>query len=95
MAFEFNGPQHYGPIERFPDVDRLRAHDDIKIQRCLENDMSLIIVTKDDPSIDGMAEKIGNLLPVRHIPHDHPVRVMLEREIGQYLRAASRRSFSS
>ena len=64
VAFEFNGPQHYGPTELYSaeEAEKQRARDLIKMGLCAQRGIHLVIVHTEDLSLSGMKQKIGNLL---------------------------------
>ena len=87
VAFEFNGPQHYGPTAKFPDpaaaADQ-ELRDIIKIGQCKRYGIELVIVTTEDLSLEGMLRKIGNLLPLRPGAAESPAAAFLEKESRRY-----------
>jgi len=81
VAFEFNGPQHYGPTAHYPDPGQAReqqARDAMKRGISLEHGVHLVIVTAEDLSFEGMRARIGDLLPLRDVDRDDPVVRYLE-----------------
>lgn len=81
VAFEFNGPQHYRPTEKFPDARQAReqqARDAMKRGISLDHGVHLVIVRAEDLSFEGMRAKIGDLLPLRDVDRDDPVVRYLE-----------------
>ncbi|MDI6824207.1 MAG: ArsR family transcriptional regulator [Bacillota bacterium] len=81
VAFEFNGPQHYGPTDQFPDVTQAKeqqARDAMKKGISLDHGVHLVIVRTEDLSFEGMRAKIGDLLPLREVERDDPVVRYLE-----------------
>lgn len=82
VAFEFNGPQHYGPTDLYPDREKVKiqqARDAMKVGISRQHGVELVIVTAEDLSYDGMLAKIGSLLPLRDLDEDDPVMKYLER----------------
>lgn len=93
VAFEFNGPQHYGPTEAYPDPDRARetmTRDYIKKALCHEHGIHLIILTAKDLSFKTITEKARGLLPLREVRPDDPVLQYLTQVSRQYMRAVRR-----
>jgi len=73
VAFEFNGPQHYGTTELYPDPEKAKqtmARDAMKKGLSLDNGVTLLVVRPEDLSLDGMRRLIGNLLPLRQVDED-------------------------
>ena len=93
VAFEFNGPQHYGPTRRYPDRDRardLRVRDLIKKALSLENGVELLIIRPGDLSMSRLTAKIGNRLPLRLVDFSDPLRTALDKASSVYTRRVSR-----
>jgi len=84
VALEFQGPQHYGPTERFPDYERRRALDELKRRLSLDNNVVLIEIARDDLVVERFLGKIRGHLPLRRIPRDHPVLLALIPGIQRY-----------
>lgn len=87
VAFEYNGPQHYGPTEKFPsqaEADAQRMRDLIKAGLCLYKDVPLVIVHKQDLSLAGMQAKVGRLLPLRKLHGHRRLIDFLERVSRQH-----------
>jgi hypothetical protein len=94
VAFEFNGRQHYGPTEKYPDVDRARqamVRDATKRALSQERGIKVVIVRPEDLSYDGIGRKIEGLLPLREVPRDDPRLVFLTRLSTAYQRKISGR----
>lgn len=67
-AFEFNGPQHYGPTDKFPGQQDYRdtaARDLMKQALSLKHGITLVVLTYKDLSIDGMRKAIPPGIPIR------------------------------
>ena len=67
VAFEFNGPQHYGPTEKYPDrrdAAALRTRDLVKRGLSAENGITLIVVRAADLSIGAICRLAERHLPV-------------------------------
>lgn len=92
VAFEFNGPQHYGETELYSaeHAREQRARDLIKIGICAQKGVTLVIVHAEDLSIAGMLKKINGLLPMRAFDRRGPVARYLESRCRAYRLAASR-----
>lgn len=72
VAFEFQGSQHYGPTERFPDERKAceqRTRDLVKAALCNErkDEVRLITLTGADLSVDAIRRKVEGLLPLRDL----------------------------
>ena len=94
-AFEFNGPQHYGPTEKYPSTEELvmqQVRDYIKIGICATRGITVRIVHPEDLSLAGMLEIVGDLLPLRDMSHDSPRITFLESVARSYRRACRRAS---
>lgn len=92
IAFEFNGPQHYGPTERYSaeDVAKQQVRDYIKIGICVTKRIPLVIIHAEDLNLQTMQQKIGHLLPLRDLGDQAPLINYLERKSMQYCKAAKR-----
>lgn len=92
VAFEYNGPQHYGATGRFTarDVARQRARDYMKMGICLDKGITLVIVHAHDLSLEGMKKKIGQLLPLRDPQGHEPLKAFLASVSRKYRRKADR-----
>ncbi|MEW6399346.1 MAG: hypothetical protein AB1503_09325 [Bacillota bacterium] len=89
VGFEFNGPQHYGPTEAFPDPQKARntmARDYIKRAICQEHGIRLITITAEDLTPERMEQKIRGILPLRQLRPDDPVLQYLGHIGRQYMR---------
>jgi hypothetical protein len=67
VAFEFNGPQHYGPTEKYPDqrdATALRTRDLVKRGLSAENGITLIVVRATELSIGAICRLAERHLPV-------------------------------
>lgn len=95
VAFEFNGPQHYGTTEQFPDRREARmreALDAIKLGLSVRHGVQVIVVHPQDLTLGGMRGKIEGILPVRQVPEGDPVAQYLGKVSTAYMRACRRRS---
>lgn len=93
VAFEFQGPQHYGPTGRFTkeEADAQLSRDLMKRGICSDRDIKLIIVHAEDLSLSGMRKKVATRLPLRDVRDQPLVLEYLESTAAQY-RTAVRRS---
>jgi hypothetical protein len=92
VAFEYQGAQHFGPSERYPDAQeaaRQQGRDLIKQGICLERSIKLVIIQPSDLSLHGMKTKVGPLLPLRDLQHHRPLVDFLERLSRGYRRRAA------
>ncbi|HYF94765.1 MAG TPA: hypothetical protein VD969_21335 [Symbiobacteriaceae bacterium] len=80
VAFEFNGPQHYHETERFTkqEAEEQEFRDIIKLGICLRRGVTVVIVHREDLSLEGMRKKVGNLLPLRDLTGQERVIKLLE-----------------
>ncbi|NPV52571.1 MAG: hypothetical protein HPY71_03500 [Firmicutes bacterium] len=95
VAFEFNGPQHYGPTERYPNkrgARERRARDLVKKALSIENGVQLVIVHSQDLTPANMVAKIGNLLPLREFDPNDPYGTALHKASRAYIRRVAGRS---
>ncbi|MEW6547779.1 MAG: ArsR family transcriptional regulator [Bacillota bacterium] len=89
VAFEFNGPQHSGPTEAYPDTDKARqtmARDLMKRGLSEQHEVKLVTIRPEDLSYTGIRRKGEGLLPLRDIPEDDPRVVFLNEVSALYLR---------
>lgn len=87
VAFEFNGPQHYGPTASFPDEQAfrdLRVRDLLKKGLSREKGIELVVITAGDLSLDGMVARLPALLPRSAVDRDGPYVKALERLCQEY-----------
>jgi len=90
VAFEFNGPQHYGPTRLFPDADEARhqqARDLIKLGICAVRGIRLVTIHADDLTLEAMVRKIEDLLPLRCLDGMEEFIAYLEVRSAQYRRS--------
>lgn len=84
VGFEFNGRQHYEETELHSDIGHLRAQqtrDHVKKSLCMDEGITLITVTENDLSYEGILAKAR--------PHIRTRRIDLR---GQVVRAVARLS---
>ena len=92
VAFEFNGPQHYGATERFSgrEAARQRGRDHIKLAICVHRGIELRVVHPEDLSLEGMQAIVGSLLPLRNLAGHEPLIAFLGAVGRRYRRTAPR-----
>ncbi len=92
VAFEFNGPQHYGPTEKYSaeEAQKQRARDLMKIGTCVLKEIKLVIVHPEDLTADRIREKVGAALPLRPLSDKDPLIQYLESLSRTYRRQARR-----
>lgn len=86
VGFEFNGPQHDRPTERF-DAEKVaaqRERDYIKMGLCWEKGIPLVIVRPPELTLASMQEKVGALLPRRTLTGKDLLIDYLETESRSY-----------
>ncbi len=93
-AFEFNGPQHYGPTELFSaeDAAKQRGRDLIKVGICLIKDITLLAIHPEDLTLQVMQQKVGSRLPLRDLRGHDLLINYLESVSRSYRQAARRKS---
>ncbi|MEW6397717.1 MAG: hypothetical protein AB1503_00915 [Bacillota bacterium] len=93
VAIEFNGPQHYGPTEKYPDAEAAtmrRALDLIKLGLSVRHGVHLVIIDPEDLTLERMRAKIKGLLPLRPVEEDDPVIRYVARVSNAYIRQCRR-----
>lgn len=95
VAFEFNGPHHYGATASVSaeEAKMQRVRDLIKTGICAQRGITVVVVHEHDLQIETMRKKIGNLLPVRDVDYNSPVIRYLESRSRRYRRFARRASW--
>jgi hypothetical protein len=91
VAFEFQGPQHYGPTARYSSqikVQKQQARDYIKAGIAKERGITLITVHPGDLTLQGMQKKAAGLLPLRPLKRHQPLLAFLEAVSRGYRRHA-------
>lgn len=84
---EYHGPQHFSPTKAFPDTAQFRrrkARDLMKRSLCEENDITLIVITAEDLSLEGILRKLPKGLPVRRVDVNGPYIEALETLSAEY-----------
>lgn len=91
VAFEYNGPQHDRPTERFsPEQSAAqRERDLIKLGICAYRGITLVTVHHDDLTLTAMQQKIPPLLPRRDLTGYELLSDFLEMESHRYRRRAA------
>ncbi|MGE5672762.1 MAG: hypothetical protein ACM3XM_02605, partial [Mycobacterium leprae] len=86
VAFEFHGPQHFGPTEKFTAKESAeqQARDLMKLGICVTRGITPVVVVADDLSLEGMRRKVGQLLPLRHLTENELLLDYLESRSTQY-----------
>lgn len=87
VAFEFNGPQHYGTTALYSDeakVRRQQVRDLIKTGICTRRDITLVIIHATDLSLDAMKLKIPSRLPQRRLQGHERLITYLEAVAAGY-----------
>ncbi|HYG56636.1 MAG TPA: hypothetical protein VD902_01015 [Symbiobacteriaceae bacterium] len=91
VAFEFQGAQHFGPTDRYPDdakARKQRARDYIKQGICADRKVQLVTVVAEDLSMERMQQKVTGLLPLRDLYGYDPHTRFLDRVSQGYRRKA-------
>lgn len=86
-AFEHQGLQHFGPTEKFPDLNKAREQelrDWAKLGISSANGIELVTITWEDLSLQGMLAKVPNGLPRRLVDPKDPYIRCLEQESAKY-----------
>lgn len=87
VAFEFQGPQHFGPTNSYPNQDQFREtrkRDIMKRGLSNENGIVLVTITADDLSLERMLGKIPPELPRAIIDPNGPYARELEEVSAKY-----------
>lgn len=91
VAFEFNGPQHYGPTARYSkeaDIRKQQGRDYIKIGISATRGIRLVVVHPEDLTLEVMRQKVDGLLPLRNLDGHEPLIAYLESVSRAYRRKA-------
>lgn len=94
VAFEYNGPQHYGATAKYPsdeEARKRRGRDLMKLGLAVEAGVKVIIIHRQDLSLEGMLAKIGPWIPIRQGYRKNPVTDYLELESRAYRNNMSRK----
>ena len=93
VAVEFNGPQHDGPTEKFPDQEaawKQMGRDLIKAGICARRGITLITLSPEELDPERIRAKLQGLLPLRDLKEHQPLVRYLESECADYRRRARR-----
>lgn len=97
VAFEYNGPQHYAPTDRYAsevDVRKQQARDYIKLGISSARGIQLVVVHAADLSLAAMRAKVEGLLPLRDLHGHAPLIGYLESVSRSYRRKARQERWS-
>lgn len=89
VAFEFNGPQHYGVTELYADPVAARhqeARDLMKQALSARHGVQLVLVHPEDLTLERMRRKIPSALPLRSLEGEQEIISLLRRLSEAYLR---------
>ena len=92
VAFEFNGPQHYGPTTAYPDervFKETRMRDLLKAGLSHEQGVVLVTMTAQDLSLEGVLKKVPGRLRRAYVDRESPYVKALERVSADYRRKAN------
>ncbi|MDI6823422.1 MAG: hypothetical protein QME93_04110 [Bacillota bacterium] len=95
VALEFNGPQHYGPTEKYPDPDearRQRSRDLMKQALSAQHGIHLVVIVPEDLSFEKVSHKLHGLVPLREIDPEDPVVAHLRKAARDYRTTVAGRS---
>lgn len=94
VAFEFNGPQHYGATDWFSaeNAAKQRGRDYMKLGICETRGIRLVIIHPEDLTLATMRGKIGSLLPLRDLNGHEQLIDFLESVSRRYRLAAKRKT---
>lgn len=87
MAFEFQGPQHFRTTGRYSSEQILatqKARDLMKEALCARRGVHLVVVNREDLSLETMRRKVGTLLPLRDLSSHGELIRLLERASKHY-----------
>ena len=91
VAFEFNGPQHYGPTAQYPDEEAIKkqqARDDMKRGICRRRGIMLVTVQAKELTLAVMRKKVEGLLPLNDLTDHEQLVSYLELVSRKYRRKA-------
>lgn len=86
VAFEYNGPQHDGPTERYPAAWKQQGRDYIKLGISVTRGITLITLHAEDLSLRRLQDQIAGLLPLRSLDGHQPLIAYLESVSRRYRR---------
>jgi hypothetical protein len=87
VAVEFDGPQHDGPTELYPDEEAAKQQqerDMLKRKYCEDRVINFITIRSEDLSFETLHQKLGNLLPLRNLQSWGSVIDHLEKVCEKY-----------
>lgn len=86
VAFEYNGPQHYGPTQLFSAEDSVQqqGRDMVKSGLCKNRGVDLVTVHAHDLSSVGIQTLVGSRLPLRNLAEQEPVLAFLDSIARRY-----------
>lgn len=93
VAIEFNGAQHYGPTDAYPDSRAARhqqALDLMKLGLSHQHGIALITITPIDLTFYGIRKKVEGYLPLRQIDGEDPRVRFLQTACNRYIRKVRR-----
>ena len=91
VAFEFQGPQHYGPTDQYADeiqVLKQQARDYMKQRICAARGIHLAMIHPEDLTLERMRQKVKGHLPLRDLAGHEAVVAYLEKTSRDYRRKA-------
>lgn len=91
VAFEYQGPQHDGPTERYPNSTAAihrQARDLIKLGICMTRGITLVVLYPTDLHLAMMRQKVDGLLPLRDLKGQDRVVTYLEAVSRAYRKDA-------
>lgn len=91
LAVEFNGPQHYSPTKAFSDPEQVketRARDLIKRGLSSEFNITLVTITLEDLSVEGVLSKLPDRIPKAEIDPGSLYAQSLDRLASEYVSSA-------
>jgi hypothetical protein len=86
VAFEYNGPQHYGPTEWFSAESsaQQQARDLMKLGICARRGITLVIIHAEDLKLEIMQQKVGQLLPLGNLRGHERLIAFLDAASREY-----------
>lgn len=82
VAFEFQGPQHFGATTKFPNETealKQQARDHIKEGMCRRHGIRLITVVAEELTAEAITAKVRDVLALRELEEDDPVLAHLKK----------------
>lgn len=93
LAFEYNGEQHYTTTEVYrseTDVRQAQSHDLMKLALSISNGVTLVTVTRDDLSLEGIRGRLPPGLRLNDVDPDGPYAKALDQLCLMYRRKAAK-----